>query len=321
MRSTSVIRISDADYWQSDAERGHRARQKYDLDASTPLIVFVGRICAQKQPKVLAQTALRLARAKADCVLLVAGDGPDLAWLKTFIRKHRLERQVRLVGALSNLDIRDLLAAADIFFLPSEWEGIALSVYEALACGVPVVGADVGGQRELVTPECGVLISRGSEEDEVRQYATILTQLLNDPEQRKSMGQKGRQRIQGHFRLEQMTENTLAAYEAARQEREAATASAPGLGLGHACAMQAVEYLRITAVTDWLWQEREQRPEQRQGTSLIPAHLVAAYGRSWRDGAVFFGPSDVFAAVHRPAEGEPSVAALPEKSSQTALAA
>ena len=215
-------------------------------------------------------------------MLVVAGDGPDFAWLQTFVRKHRLGRQVRLVGALSNTAVRDLLAGADIFFLPSEWEGIALSVYEALACGVPVVGADVGGQRELVTPECGILIDRGSEEDEARQYATVLARLLDAPEQRRSMGQQGRQRIEEHFRLEQMTDTVVATYEAARQERAAATAPLPGLGLGRACATQAVEYLRVTTVTDWLWQEREQRPEQGQGTSLIPAHLVAAYGHSWR---------------------------------------
>ena len=277
----------DADYWQPDPDRGRRARQKYDLAASTPLIVFVGRVCAQKQPKVLAQTASRLAQVNADFVLVVAGDGPDFDWLKTYIRKNKLERQVRLVGTLSNTDIRDLLAAADIFFLPSEWEGIALSVYEALACGLPVVGADVGGQRELVTPECGVLIGRGSEEDEARQYATILAQLLAEPEQRQSMGQQGRQRIQEHFRLEQMTDTVLAAYEAARQEREASTAPVPGLGLGLACATQAVEYLRVTTVTDWLWTEREQGAGQGTGTSLIPAPPVAAYDHSWRTALYF----------------------------------
>ena len=272
----------DTDYWRPDPARGLRARHKFDLAESTPLVLFAGRVCVQKQPKVLAHTALRLSRVNADFVLVVAGDGPDLAWLKTFIRKNRLERQVRLLGAVPNDDIRDLLAAADIFFLPSEWEGIALSVYEALACGVPVVGADVSGQAELVTPECGVLISRGSEEDEARQYATILARLLGEPEQRKSLGQQGRQRIQDRFRLEQMTDTFLAVYEAARQEREAAPASLPGLGLGRACATQAVEYLRMTTVTDWLWQERERSTEHGQGPSVIPAHLVATYGRSWR---------------------------------------
>ncbi len=270
----------EADYWQPDAERGRRTRQRYDIDTSTPLIVCVGRICAQKQPKVLAQTGLRLAQDRTDFVLVVAGDGPDFDWLKTFVRKHRLERQVRLVGGLPNAEIRGLLNAADIFFLPSEWEGIALSVYEALACGVPVVGADVGGQRELVTPECGVLIDRGSEEDEARQYATALAQLLDEPAQRKRMGQKGRQRIEDHFRLERMTETVLAAYKAARQRRQAAIQPVPGLGLGRACATQAVEYLRLTTVTDWLWQEREQ--STGPDTSRLPAQLHAVSAHSWR---------------------------------------
>ena len=126
------------------------------------------------------------------------------------------------------------------------------------------------------------MIGLGTEEDEARQYATALAQLLSEPERRKTMGQHGRQRIQDHFRLEQMTDTVLAAYEAARQDREAATAPVPGIGLGLACAAQAVEYLRITTVTDWLWNEREHGAGQAANTSLIPAHLVAAYGHSWR---------------------------------------
>ena len=151
----------------------------------------------------------------------MAGDGPDFEWLRTFVKKNRLDRQVRLLGALPNAEIRNLLAAADIFFLPSQWEGIALSVYEAMACGLPVVGADVGGQSELVTPECGVLIERGEEAEEARQYASALTQLLSDSERRTTMGQHARQRIQDRFRLEQMTDRFLAAYQTARREREA----------------------------------------------------------------------------------------------------
>ena len=91
--------------------------------------------------------------------------------------------------------------------------------------------------------------------------------------------------------------NMLAAYAAARQEREAATTPVPGVGLGRACATQAVEYLRITSVTDWLWQEREQGPEQGRGTSLIPAHLVAAYGHSWRT-VVYFSVRRMFLPVY-----------------------
>ncbi len=268
----------DADYWQPDLDRGRRARQRLDIAETTRLIVFVGRICPQKQPAVLAQTISRLVQLTPDFLLLVAGDGPDREWLRTFVKKHRLDRHVRLLGALPNADIRDLLAAADIFFLPSQWEGIALSVYEAMACGVPVVGADVGGQRELVTPECGVLIERGEEAEEARQYADILARLLSDPERCKALGRSGRQRIAQHFRLEQMTDRFLAAYQAARLERETAARPVPGIGLGRACASQAVEYQRLASLTDWLWQERG----QGVATSLIPVHA-----HSWRTSLYF----------------------------------
>jgi glycosyltransferase involved in cell wall biosynthesis len=52
------------------------------------------------------------------------------------------------------------MAATDIFFLPSQWEGIALTLFEAMAMQLVPVAADVGGQRELVTPDCGFLISQ-----------------------------------------------------------------------------------------------------------------------------------------------------------------
>ena len=268
----------DADYWRPDPDRGRRARQRFNIAETTPLIVFVGRVCPQKQPAVLAQTAARLAQLSSDFLLLVAGDGPDFEWLRTFVKKNRLDRQVRLLGAVPNAEIRDLLAAADIFFLPSEWEGIALSIYEAMACGVPVVGADVGGQAELVTPECGVLIERGEEAEEARHYADILAQLLSDPERRKTLGHRARRRIEDHFRLEHMTERFLAAYDTARQERETAARPVPGLGLGRACASQAVEYQRLSSLTDWLWQERG----QAAAGGLVPAHA-----HSWRTGLYF----------------------------------
>ena len=268
----------DADYWRPDPDRGRRARQRFHIAETTPLIVFVGRVCPQKQPAVLAQTAARLAQLSSDFLLLVAGDGPDFEWLRTFVKKNRLDRQVRLLGAVPNAEIRDLLAAADIFFLPSEWEGIALSVYEAMACGVPVVGADVGGQAELITPECGVLIGRGEEAEEARHYADILAQLLSDPERRKTLGHRARRRIEDHFRLEHMTERFLAAYDAARQERETAARPVPGIGLGRACASQAVEYQRLSSLTDWLWQKRG----QASAGGLVPAHA-----HSWRTGLYF----------------------------------
>ena len=66
----------------------------------------------------------------------------------------------------SNRRIKDLLNAADIFFLPSQMEGISVAIYEAMSMGIVSVGADVGGQSELVTETCGFLIKRDAQERE-----------------------------------------------------------------------------------------------------------------------------------------------------------
>ena len=99
------------------------------------------------------------------------------------------------------------MKSADLFFLPSEWEGVAVSIYEAMACGVAVVGADVGGQRELVTPECGVLIAKGNAQHEVDAYARVLAELLANPSELKKMGAAGRARVSAGFQLDEMGQN------------------------------------------------------------------------------------------------------------------
>jgi hypothetical protein len=185
----------------------------------------------------------------------VAGDGPDLPWLRWFVRRHKLDDRVRLLGELPNRRVKDLMQAADIFFLPSRREGIALSLFEAMACGVTVVGADVGGQRELLTAECGVLAPPGKEEAEVRQYEAIMAGLLADSGRRRVMGQAALARVSAHFRLEQMGDSVAALLGAAAEIHAAQPRPQPGLGLGRASAAQAVEQVRLTRLSEWLWAE------------------------------------------------------------------
>ena len=73
------------------------------------------------------------------------------------------------------------MPAADLMVLPSEHEGIAVTAFEALACGVPFIGADIGGQRELVTPDCGVLVRPSTLERETADYVDAIDSLLKDP--------------------------------------------------------------------------------------------------------------------------------------------
>jgi glycosyltransferase involved in cell wall biosynthesis len=246
----------DSNKWRSDPGLRSAVRPELGLDDVVPVILYAGRICLQKQPRVFARTMLQLRQQGSSFVALVAGDGPDMEWLRSFIKEHKLSDQIRLLGMVSIERMKQLMSASDIFFLPSQWEGIALSVYEAMACGLPVVGADVGGQRELVAPECGVLIRRSDENTEAQRYVQGLGDLLRDPQCRRAMGQAGRARVSAHFRLEEMGERMVALLEEARDLRSTNPRPQPSLGLARACAAQAVEYIRLYYLADRLWNER-----------------------------------------------------------------
>ena len=210
----------DSDTWRPDVERRTKIRQEfqdaYGLAETTPMILYACRICDQKQPQVFAETMRILQPKTSDFLALVAGDGPELPKLRAAINRHGLQKHVRFLGTVSNERIHDLMTAADLFFLPSEWEGIALSIFEAMACGLPVVGADVGGQCELVTPECGVLILRSTPSAEAFQYADILASLLDDETHRAALGKASVQRVRHHFRLDQMGDRMVALLQEAR---------------------------------------------------------------------------------------------------------
>ncbi len=248
--------------WQPDLERRKRVRRELLAGAERsqgdalrlPIILYAGRICAQKQPHLFLETLRHLKAGTERFVAVVAGDGPEFTRLQRRVSSSDLVDQVRLLGAVSNTRIRDLMVAADIFFLPSRWEGIAVSIFEAMACGLPVVGADVGGQRELLTPECGVLVSpnparHGTDtETGARQYANILARLLGDPQRRAALGQAAIQRIRQHFHLDQMGERMVTLLREARELHTHQPRPVPDARLGQLRVARTVRYLRLQAL-------------------------------------------------------------------------
>jgi glycosyltransferase involved in cell wall biosynthesis len=246
----------DCEEWRPDPVRRTTMRQDLGLDDGVDVIVYAGRICAQKQPIVFARTMARLHEQGLEFVAVVAGDGYELPELRSFLDTHGLNDRVRLLGAVSPEVMKRVMAGADLFFLPSQWEGIALSIYEAMASELPIVGAAVGGQRELVTPECGVLIAPGNADVEVDRYAEALADLLKDPERRRRLGQAGRTRVRTHFRLDQMGERMGALLAQAGKRHTGQPRPGTALALGRACAAQAVENVRLFQLCERLWAER-----------------------------------------------------------------
>ena len=212
----SYINI-DLAQWQRNPQQRSSVREELGISENVPLILYAARLTHQKQPKVFAKTMLHLHQSGVTFKAVVAGDGPDFKWLQDFVSEHKLGHKVHLLGVVANKRVRELLNAADIFFLPSQYEGIALVLFEAMAMGVVPVGAAVDGQPELVTPECGILLPRSTEDEEAQHYAHHLTALINDPTRRRQMQQAGYDRLKYHFRLDQMGERMVSLLEKAKQ--------------------------------------------------------------------------------------------------------
>jgi glycosyltransferase involved in cell wall biosynthesis len=239
----------DIEEFRPDASQRISVRQELGLDLNVPVILYSARICGQKQPDVFARTILQLHERGLEFLALVAGSGPDLQWLGSFVARNALHDRVRLLGEVRPARVRPLMQASDVFFLPSSSEGIALTIYEAMACGLAVVGADTGGQRELVTPETGILLSRSDKETEAKRYAEILAHLLSSPACRRDLGRAARDRVARLFPLERMGERVTSLLEQATEWHGSRPRSVPTLDWGITSARQAVECIRLSQAT------------------------------------------------------------------------
>ncbi len=159
------------------AELGRRraaVRASLGLPVETPLIVTVGRLCPQKaQAVVVGSTALLRARGRPVHLCLV-GDGPDREELRRMCSAVIPDASTM---AGEQADPVPYLAAADVFVLASQVEGLSGALVEAMAVGVPVVVSDIPANRELVqNARTGLLCSPGSPES----LADALTAMLSD---------------------------------------------------------------------------------------------------------------------------------------------
>jgi glycosyltransferase involved in cell wall biosynthesis len=140
----------------------------------------------------------------------IAGEVLEPAYfaeLQTLVQELNLVNHVRFEGGVTNL--RPLLAAADIFVLPSRSEGFSNAIVEAMASSLPVVATDVGGNAEAVKD--GITGFLVPSEDPVALSAAIL-RLLSDPIQAKAMGAAGRDLVEEKFTTEAMMNQIVGAY-------------------------------------------------------------------------------------------------------------
>lgn len=131
------------------------ARHSLDVPPEAELVLYVGRLVAEKGLRELLEAVQILATQRPQLQLVLIGGGPMQDELRTLTAGNG---RVRLTGALSPEAVAQWMVAADLITLPSYSEGHPNVLVEALACGRPVVATTVGGIPEVIDAACGVLI-------------------------------------------------------------------------------------------------------------------------------------------------------------------
>jgi len=175
-------------------------RRELGIDRRALLLGTVGRLVPVKNQSLLLRAFARLRKKEKTAHLVIVGDGPERTVLQQETSQLRLERWVHFTG--SRRDIPQILAAMDLFALPSLSEGLSLTLLEAMAAGKPVVATRVGGNPEVIEDgRNGLLVTS----DDVDELAAALQTLASKRRTMAArMAQQGRQTVAEKFSLDAM---------------------------------------------------------------------------------------------------------------------
>lgn len=186
-----------------DAVRAEIGLRKDDI-----FLLAVGRLVYEKGHEFFVEAMSTVAQADDRAVAGICGEGPLRGELTRQIEQLGLQGKVRLLGQWD--DIPELLAAADVFVLPSRWEGLPMALLEGMMAGLPVIAARVEGVDEVVQPGVHGLLVPLESPDELAQ---AILQLLRSPQERSRMGAASRQRVLNSYTIDRMCEAYLQVIE------------------------------------------------------------------------------------------------------------
>ncbi len=169
---------------------GYANRKKWGLPDQVPLALFVGDIRINRKNL---DTVLHALVQVPELHLAVVGttEGSPYPQLAAQLE---LGDRVHFLGNPQNV-VAELMRAVDLFVFPSRYEPYGLVVIEAMASGLPVITATTTGAAEIVTPECGVVLS---DTEDTNALAQAMSSIASEPELRNRMGQAARSIAQQH---------------------------------------------------------------------------------------------------------------------------
>ena len=200
----SVVVNNGIDQKKFDPRKKYKdIRAELGIPTDDILILFIARFTAHKQPLLLIK-AFENALSSSSITnmhLLMVGDGDQKPLASELIRKLGLNNKITLEPFRK--DVPDVLAAADIFVLPSLWEGLPIGLLEAMAMGKAVIASNVDGTREVIeNNENGLLIET---DNLAENLSHALVTLSSDKTKRDVFGQKAIETIKEQYNATMMT--------------------------------------------------------------------------------------------------------------------
>jgi glycosyltransferase involved in cell wall biosynthesis len=187
--------------------------KKYKIESQGKFIIsYICRITEQKRPYLLMQIIKKLKEERNDFIFVIAGDGNMLPKIKQEAKQLQIEDSIVFLGNVTKT--KEIYAISDLTINCSIKEGLALTAYESLAMGVPVISSDVGGQKDLIYDDVGVIVPCLQKEteimnfkytkEEVQNYIDGINKILSNLQQYKN---NCRERILNGFTIKHMIQN------------------------------------------------------------------------------------------------------------------
>jgi glycosyltransferase involved in cell wall biosynthesis len=177
------------------------------IKSQSRLVATVGRLTEQKGHRYLIDAATSVVSAHPDVHFLFIGDGKLRDELQSQVQQAGLLQTIHFLGIRD--DVPDLLAAVDLFVLPSLWEGLSVALLEAMAAEKPIVATAVSGTIQALTHnETGLVVAPRDS----RALANAIIQLLSDPAQAQAMGRAAKRHVEMNFSAQKQAQEHIALY-------------------------------------------------------------------------------------------------------------
>jgi len=183
--------------WADLPRDARSARDEMGIPPESTVVLFLARLVPSKRPELFLQAAkLVIERTPRPVVFVIAGDGPSRGDCERLASTLGLAPAVRFAGAVDHSKVPALMHGSDIFVSTSSLTNMAIPTCEAMVCGLPVAGFDVGTTRDaIIDGETGFAVPDG----DVEALARAIARLVDDEPLRRRMGESSRDRARKVF--------------------------------------------------------------------------------------------------------------------------